>query len=120
MQAVKEAKRCLQCDLRLAVKSNPSPPVKWLTFNEETVNQVPTSEGVFQLFDDDNNILVICGTANIRELLLEELNKNENATRFEYEENKMYSQRESELIQQYLQQYGEMPGGGDSDLDDLF
>jgi len=28
----------------------------------------------------------------------------------------MYSQRESELIQQYLQEHGEMPGGGDDDL----
>ena len=119
-QAVREAKRCLQCDLRLAVKSNPSPPAKWLMFNEEMINQVPVTEGVFQLLDDNNNVLAICGTANLRELLLEELSKNENATRFEYEENKMYSQRESELIQQYLQQYGEMPGGGDSDLDDLF
>jgi hypothetical protein len=32
----------------------------------------------------------------------------------------MYTKRESELIQQHLQQYGELPGGGDDDLDDLF
>jgi formate dehydrogenase beta subunit len=32
----------------------------------------------------------------------------------------MYTQRESELIQQYLQRYGKMPGGGADDLDDLF
>ena len=41
-----------------------------------------------------------------------------------YEEDKMYSKRESELIQVYLQKHGQMPpgdgaGGGD-DLDDLF
>ncbi len=44
----------------------------------------------------------------------------ENAAWFEFEEDKMYSKRESELIQQYVQEHGEMPGGGDSDLDDLF
>jgi hypothetical protein len=32
----------------------------------------------------------------------------------------MYTKRESELLQQYLQQYGEMPGGGMDELDDLF
>jgi len=31
----------------------------------------------------------------------------------------MYSQSESELIQKYLQEHGEMPGGGDDD-DELF
>ncbi|MBI5570545.1 MAG: hypothetical protein HY914_11425 [Desulfomonile tiedjei] len=37
---------------------------------------------------------------------------------FDFEGDRMYSRRESELIQQHLQQYGEMPGGGDED--DLF
>ena len=32
----------------------------------------------------------------------------------------MYSQRESELIQKYLQEHGEMPGGAADDLDDLY
>jgi len=35
----------------------------------------------------------------------------------------MYSKRESELMQVYLQKHGAMPpgdGGGDDDLDDLF
>ena len=32
----------------------------------------------------------------------------------------MYSRRESEWIQKYVQEHGEMPGGGDDDLDDLF
>ena len=119
-QAAREAKRCLQCDLRLYLGCNPSPPAKWLTFSEENINQVPETEGVFQLFDDHKNVLAIKGTANLRDLLLEELSQNQKATRFQFEENKMYSTRESELIQQYLQEHGEMPGVGDSDLDDLF
>ena len=31
----------------------------------------------------------------------------------------MFSKRESELVQQHLQKYGEMPSGGE-DEDDLF
>ena len=48
------------------------------------------------------------------------LRTKDAAAWFDFEEDKMYSKRESELIQQYLQEHGEMPGGGDSDLDDLF
>ncbi len=119
-QAMKEAKRCLQCDLRLYMGCNPSPPQKWIAFNEENVSQVPEEEGVFQLVDEEHNVLAIKGTANLRKTLLEELEENERAAWFEFEEDKMYSQRESELIQQYLQKHGEMPGGGDDELDDLF
>jgi NADPH-dependent glutamate synthase beta subunit-like oxidoreductase len=119
-QAVREAKRCLQCDLRLYMRCNPAPPVKWLTLSEENVRKVPETEGVFQLFDNDNHVLAIKGTANLQELLLKDAIENEQATRFQFEENKMFSQRESELIQQYLRKHGEMPGGGDSELDDLF
>ncbi|MBW1896874.1 MAG: hypothetical protein JRI47_07430, partial [Deltaproteobacteria bacterium] len=62
----------------------------------------------------------IKGTPNLRRDLLGELEDNERAAFFDFEEDKMYSKRESELIQQYLQEHGEMPGGGDDDLNDLF
>jgi formate dehydrogenase beta subunit len=119
-QAQKEAKRCLQCDLRLYMKCNPSPPEKWLALNEERVNEVPEEEGVFQLLDDQHNVLFIKGTANLRDALLEHLKGNKKAVWFEFEKDKMYSKRESELIQQYVQKHGEMPGEGDDELDDLF
>jgi len=119
-QALREAKRCLQCDLRLHMGHNPSPPEEWLALNEENIKTVSEEEGVFQLLDEDHNILAIKGTANLRESLLEELDETEKGAWFGFEEDKMYSKRESELIQQYLQEHGEMPGAGDSDLDDLF
>ncbi|MBW2209229.1 MAG: FAD-dependent oxidoreductase [Deltaproteobacteria bacterium] len=119
-QAQREAGRCLQCDLRLYMGSNPAPPEKWVPFDEESINQVPDAEGVFQLVDEEHNILVIKGTANLRRELLMALDDNDKAVWFEFEEDKMFSQRESEWIQKYLQAHGEMPGGGDSDLDDLF
>jgi formate dehydrogenase beta subunit len=110
-QAQREAKRCLQCDLRLLLGSNPSPPEKVLAFTEENVNRVTEEEGVFQLYDEDRKILVIKGTSNLREGLHEALEENAAAVWFDFEEDKMYSKRESELIQQYLQEHGEMPGG---------
>jgi hypothetical protein len=118
--AIKEARRCLQCDLRLYLESNPPPPEKLLGFNEENMSQVPEDEGVFQLYAEDRKLIIIKGTGTLRQSLLEALEDYENAAWFDFEEDKMYSQRESELIQQYLQEHGEMPGGGDSDLDDLF
>jgi len=117
---LQEAKRCLQCDLRLYLNCNPPPPEKILAFNEEHIAQVPEAEGVYQLYDEDKNILAIKGTPDLRKGLLEDLEDGSSAAWFNFEEDKMYSQRESELIQQYLQEHGEMPGGGDSDLDDLF
>jgi phage gpG-like protein len=65
-------------------------------------------------------VLTIKGTATLRRNLAAALEENEAAAFFEYEEDPLYSKRESELIQTYLQVHGEMPGGGDDDLDDLF
>ncbi len=117
--AVKEAERCLQCDLRSYIRRNPSPPARWLPFDEEHIRQLPETEGVFQLLDGNYQILAIKGIVNLRQELLEVLADNDSASFFEFEENKMFSQRESELIQKYLQEHGRIPGGVD-DLDDLF
>jgi hypothetical protein len=39
---------------------------------------------------------------------------------FYWELDRMYSKRESELLQNYIKEFGGMPGGGKGDLDDLF
>jgi NADPH-dependent 2,4-dienoyl-CoA reductase/sulfur reductase-like enzyme len=116
-QALKEAGRCLQCDLRLHMACNPSPPKRWRAFNEDNVQRVPEAEGVFQLSDGNHQVLWIKGTANLRQELLRALRDQETAAWFDFEEDKMYSSRESELIQQYLQEHGRMPAGSrDEDL----
>jgi NADPH-dependent glutamate synthase beta subunit-like oxidoreductase len=116
-QAAKEASRCLQCDLRLFMGCNPSPPENRLAFNPEHVKPVPETEGVFHLYDENHHVLAIQGTANLRRELLQALEEYEKAKWFDFEEDKMYSKRESELIQRYLQEHGQMPGGGlDDDL----
>jgi NADPH-dependent glutamate synthase beta subunit-like oxidoreductase len=115
-----EAKRCLQCDLRLRIASPPDPPEKWLTFDQETVSGVPETEGVYHLLDETKEVLSIKGVPNLREALIEQLGSNEKASYLMFEEDRMYTQRESELIQQHLQKHGKLPGGSEDELEDLF
>jgi len=121
-QAKQEAARCLRCDLRLNILPVVFPPDKWLELNNENVADVPAIEGVYQLRDENKVIIVIKGTQNIQADLQEKLNSETKAKYFWFEPDPMYTKRESELIQQFLQQFGKMPEGdgeGD-DLDDLF
>lgn len=102
------------------VQIQSSRPEKLLKWTEENIQLVPESEGVYQLRDAHKQIFSIKGVINMKESLLEAFEENEKVAWFEYEEDQFYSKRESELIQQYLQVHGEMPGGGEDELDDLF
>jgi hypothetical protein len=122
LQAKNEAARCLKCDLRLEILPVMFPPDKWLDLNDENVAEVPEVEGVYQLRDENKVVIIIKGTQNIQADLQEKLNSKTKARYFWYEADPMYTKRESELMQQFLQQFGKMPEGdeeGDS-LDDLF
>lgn len=120
--AVREAGRCLACDLRVALESViPAPRTDTvLELLPAVVEGLPDLEGVYQIFDEEKNVLAIKGVMNLKEALLEVIEENERARSFVYEPEPMYTKRESELIQQYLQEHGELPGGGDDELDDLF
>jgi hypothetical protein len=124
--AMAEGIRCLQCDLRLQLGANPHPPEAWLPFDAEHVAEVPAIEGVYQVLNATKEVFHIAGTMNLRRDLEEQLVANENACFFIWEADPMYTKRESELIQQFLQRYGHLPGlGGEldelyDDLDDLF
>ena len=121
-KALAEASRCLRCDLRLNIAEVLRPPEKWLVLDEKNVSLVPAAEGVYQLFDEEKNVIVIQGTRNMRHELTDKLNSDGRARYFVYEEDQMYSKRENELLQGYMQKHGRMPegDGGDDDLDDLF
>jgi NADPH-dependent glutamate synthase beta subunit-like oxidoreductase len=121
-QARQEAIRCLKCDLRLNILPVTLPPDKWLELNEVNIAEVPAIEGVFQLRDENKVIIVIKGSQNLQADLKEKLNSDTKARYFWFETDPMYTKRESELIQQFLQQFGKMPeGDGEGeDLDDLF
>jgi len=118
--AQQEASRCLRCDYRLHILAPVLPPQRWLQFGSEVVETVPELAGVYQLLGEEKNVLAIKGVMNMRQALEEELETNDEACFFVFEEDEMYTKRESELLQQYLQQYGELPGGGMDELDDLF
>ena len=120
-QAEAEGCRCLKCDLRFELSKPILPPRKelWLEFIPENVSQVPEVEGIFQLLDEQENIVYIKGAMNLQLELQAQLDLNEKARYFTYEEEPMYTKRESELLQQYTFQHGEMPEGN-RELDDLF
>jgi hypothetical protein len=115
-----EAERCLACHLRLRITSVILPPELWLPLTAESVDSIPEVEGVFQLLNIEKKVIRIAGTANIHTSLHECLDNPDDAKYFLWEKDPMYTKRESELIQQYLQEHGEMPGGGGGDLDELF
>ncbi len=117
--AREEAHRCLKCDLRTYLQSNPDPPEKYIEFLMKKIENVPEEAGVIQLLSEVKEITVIKGSENIRSLLIEMLESGKEAEYFIYELDPMFTKRESELIQQHLQKHGSMPEG-DDDLDDLF
>jgi hypothetical protein len=119
--AVQEAGRCLRCDLRLLIRSNPPPPEAWLALTVENVANAPAAPGVYQLLDEDKAVYAIKGVDDIKQAVSEIVETSDKAKYFLFDHDPMYSKRESELIQEYLQQHGRMPvGEGDDDLDDLF
>lgn len=84
----------------------------------ETLSDV---EGVYHLLDGEKNVVYIKGTANLREELMEQLDTKDKAAYFLYEEEPMYTRRESELLQRFLQRHGKLPEQNiGSDLEDLF
>lgn len=117
-EAVEEAKRCLRCDLRLNMTCPQLPPEKWLDFNADNVKNVIEGDGVYILLDEKKSIFLIKGTATLRQDLEAQLS-NGKAKYFEWEEDPMYTKRETEHMQQYLQKHGKLPEGND-ELGDLF
>lgn len=108
--ALEEAKRCLRCDLRLQIVQPVLPPEKWLKFETANVASVPETEGVFQLLDENKMGIYIKGAINLRKELEEQLAAgNKKAKYFVFEEAKMFTMRESELLQQFLKKYGKLP-----------
>ena len=84
------------------------------------MQNIPPTEGAFQLLDGDKQIIFIQGTPNLHQALEEQLNMNANARYFSYEEDPMYTKKESELLQQFMQEFGRMPEGNEDLDDDLF
>ncbi|MDP8205317.1 MAG: FAD-dependent oxidoreductase [Candidatus Electryonea clarkiae] len=121
IEAAAEANRCLRCNIRHRIKPPILPPEEWFKLTRDEVDQIPEVPGVCELINADGEVLRIKGEMNIRDLLnewLDELDEGE-LKKFRWQEDQMYTQRESELIQQHIRKHGEMPGA-DDELDDLF
>jgi NADPH-dependent glutamate synthase beta subunit-like oxidoreductase len=115
-----EAQRCLQCDLRLGIATTTLPPERWLEFARANIDRVPPVEGVLVLAGADRTPTVIKGVADVQAGLRERLAAGAVAAYFIWEAERLYTKRESELIQQHVQRFGKLPGGGDDELADLF
>ncbi len=114
-----ETERCLQCNLRMTIRQNPYPPEDYHEFTYDNIAIVPEEDGVVQLMDSNKEVFLIKGSENIQKTLKDFFEEGKEAKYFFFELDKLFSQRESELVGQYLQKHGEMPDSGD-DLDDLF
>jgi NADPH-dependent glutamate synthase beta subunit-like oxidoreductase len=115
-----EAARCFKCNLAPKIVDAMLPPESWLDFTATVVSGVSLESGVFQLLDADKNVLMIKGVENLHQGLTEQLGRNSVVVAFTFEEAAMYTSRESQMMQAYLQEHGKMPGGGSDELDDLF
>jgi len=108
--ALAEAKRCLRCDLRLQIAMPVLPPERWLKFEAANLTVAPETEGVFQLLDENKMVIYIKGAISLRKELEEQLaSGNKKAKYFVFEEAKMFTMRESELLQQFMKKYGKLP-----------
>ena len=85
----------------------------------ENIGGVPAAGGVYQLLGESENVICIKGAADLQKALKEQLESHEKARYFCYEEEPMYTKRESQLLQQFLTEHGEMPEDN-QELDDLF
>ncbi|HJW55224.1 MAG TPA: FAD-dependent oxidoreductase [Burkholderiaceae bacterium] len=116
-----EALRCLKCNLAANLEGMVLPPEAWLELNADNIGSVTIEAGVYHLLDADKKVLAIKGVENLREGLQAMLDKADIAPFFVFEEAPFFSQRENQLIQAYMQQYGGMPPGvGADEMDDLF
>lgn len=86
--------------------------------NAKNIEKVPATEGVYQLFDADKRVIYIKGTLNLFQEIDNKFFNVEKARYFLWEEAPMYSKRESELLQQYIQEHGELPDENAAELDE--
>lgn len=81
--------------------------------------QVPNDGGVYRLYDADEEIVEINGVADLSAALLDEVDRND-AIEVDVELDENFTQRETELIEEYVNEHGHMPGMGGGMSDDLF
>lgn len=81
--------------------------------------EIPSAGGVYKLYNDSDEIIEINGTATLQEDLLNEATRSD-AEEVEWEVDENFTQRETEMIEQFVNEHGHMPGMGGDDMDGLF
>ncbi len=97
------------------------PPEEKKAFTPAGMEDVPQEAGVFQLIDQNGQVLRISGVADLRRGLAQALADSDcpDAAYFRVEVDPLYTQRESEVLARYAQEHGQLPPGNGAD-DDLF
>lgn len=108
-----------KCGSKLSLSAVILPPKSTLPFTAEAVEEVPEAEGVVQLLDEEGNVAYIAGSSNMRKELKENLRSAKGVGSFVFDPDSMYTQRQNELLQQYIDTHGSQPRINE-ELDDLF
>lgn len=90
-------------------------PIKsdWIEFTRETVEAATEKEGVYEIGDQDQEIIYIHGADNIRREMLDHFEDGlsciEPARFFRCEEVFMYTSRENEQIRLFMRKGAQLP-----------
>jgi hypothetical protein len=97
------------------------PPEAWRPLSHPELAAVPSAPGVFVLADASGRALRISGAYDLATGIAAALAEPAcgDAQSFRYEPALLFTQRESELLARFAQQYGHLPPGNDLG-DDLF
>jgi predicted molibdopterin-dependent oxidoreductase YjgC len=95
------------------------PPEDNLELTEENIASIPEISGVYQLYNEKQEVIFICGTSDICSDLQERSRSVENAKFFSYEEHGMYTMRENEMLEKFLKKHGQLPEVND-EIADLY
>jgi len=88
---------------------------RWIDFNEENVKEVQNTYGVYQLADDNKEVIYI-GEGKLRHSLMVQFNheseKTASTAYFRYRENdskKSSKQRKNILVKEFIDKHGKPP-----------
>jgi excinuclease UvrABC nuclease subunit len=85
---------------------------RWIDFNEENIKQLPNAYGVYQLADENKEIVYIGEGKLIHNLLAYLSDETEDISYFRFRENdskKSSKIRQSILLKEYKEKNGDVP-----------
>jgi predicted molibdopterin-dependent oxidoreductase YjgC len=85
------------------------PPEDYRALTDENIDAAPQASGVYQLIDERGTILYIKGADDIRQDLREMAKTVDKARFFTFELHGMFSMRENEMLQKFLNKHGKLP-----------